>query len=275
VFGNPEAKELGEEIKKIDDYTVQIKQSAPNKLLLPVLTIFGIQMLDKQIMVANATADDPWSHKYNNEVNAPGFGAYCLDTWKKAEEFVATANPDYYRGKADIDRIILRRVPQSSTRTIVLRSGQADVAELLTPKETTNLKSVRGVKVAGAWGNRNIAVAMNFKAPPWDNTKLRHAIAHAIPYDKVTENAFFGEARRWESVVPTTYPGFAKTKTRFSFDLGKAKQLHSEAGFADGKGLDAFPAESFQLTYPQERDSWLLPIGTAIQSALNEVGVKI
>lgn len=275
VFGDDAAKKLGEEVKKIDDYTVQIKQGAPNKLMLPVLTIFGIQMLDKQIMEANATADDPWAHKYNNEVNAPGFGAYCLDTWKKSEEFVTTANPDYYRGKADIDRIVLRRVPQSSTRTIVVRSGQADVAELLTPKEYENLRLARGVNVVGAWGNKNIAVAMNFKAEPWNNTKLRQAIAHAIPYDRVIENAFFGEARRWESIVPTTYPGFSKTETQFSFDLDKARQLLSEAGFPDGKGLDAFPAESFLLTFPQERDSWLQPIGTAIRSALREVGVNI
>ncbi len=59
VFGDAEAKKLGDEVKKIDDYTVQIKQGAPNKLMLPVLTIFGIQMLDKQIMEANATAEDP------------------------------------------------------------------------------------------------------------------------------------------------------------------------------------------------------------------------
>ncbi len=275
VFGDAEAKKLGDEVTKIDDYTVTIKQSAPNKLMLPVLTIFGIQMLDKEIMEANATADDPWSHKYNNEVNAPGFGAYCLESWKKGEEITATANPDYYRGKADIDRIILRRTPQSSTRTIVIRSGQADVAELLTPKEYTNLKSVPGVKIPGAWGNRNIAVAMNFKAAPWDNLKLRQVIAHAIPYDDVTRNAFFGEARRWESIVPTTYPGYAKTATQYSFDLERAKQLLSEAGFADGKGLDAFPAESFLLTYPQERDAWLQPIATAIQSSLRQIGMNI
>ncbi len=266
---------MGDEVTRIDDHTVQIKQGAPNKLMLPVLTIFGIQVLDQEIMEENATADDPWSHKYNNDVNAPGFGAYCLEDWKKSEEFITTANPDYYRGKADIDRIILRKVPQSSTRTIVVRSGQADVAELLTPKEFDNLKSARGVTVAGAWGNRNIAVAMNFKAAPWENARLRQAIAHAIPYDQIINNAFFGEARRWEGVVPTTYPGFAKTQTQHTFDLDRAKQLLSEAGFPNGDGLDAFPSESFLLTYPQERDAWLQPIATAIQSSLQQVGVNI
>lgn len=275
VFGDDNARKLGDEVRKVDDYTVQIKQGAPNKLMLPVLTIFGIQVLDKQIMEENATSEDPWAHKYNNEVNAPGFGAYCLEDWKKSEEFITTANPDYYRGKADIDRVVLRKVPQSSTRTIVVRSGQADVAELLTPKEYENLKSANGVTVVGAWGNRNIAVAMNFKAAPWENTKLRQAIAHAIPYDQIIKNAFFGEARRWEGVVPTTYPGFAKTQTQYNFDLDRAKQLLSEAGFANGNGLDGFAAESFLLTYPQERDAWLQPIATAIQSSLRQVGVKI
>ena len=42
MFGDAEAKKLGDEVTKIDDYTVTIKQSAPNKLMLPVLTIFGI-----------------------------------------------------------------------------------------------------------------------------------------------------------------------------------------------------------------------------------------
>jgi hypothetical protein len=36
-------------------------------------------------MEANATADDPWSHKYVSETNAPGFGGCCLDTWTKGE----------------------------------------------------------------------------------------------------------------------------------------------------------------------------------------------
>ncbi len=80
VFGeDPAARELGDSIVRIDDYTVQIRQSEPNALLLPVLTIFGLLIFDKETMEANATEDDPWSHDYVNNTDAPGFGGYCLE----------------------------------------------------------------------------------------------------------------------------------------------------------------------------------------------------
>ena len=55
----PKAKELGDEVIALDPYTVQIKQSEPNALFLPVLTIFGLLIFDKETMEANATAEDP------------------------------------------------------------------------------------------------------------------------------------------------------------------------------------------------------------------------
>jgi peptide/nickel transport system substrate-binding protein len=77
VFGGGEAQNLGDEVKKIDDYTVTIRQSAPNQLFLPVLTIFASNILDKETMEEHTTSDDKWSHTYNNNKNAPGFGLIC------------------------------------------------------------------------------------------------------------------------------------------------------------------------------------------------------
>ena len=86
VFADDAAKELGDEIRKIDDYTVTIRQSEPNALFLPVLTIFGLHIFDKELMEANATAEDPWAHDYTNNVNVPSFGPYCVESWTKDDE---------------------------------------------------------------------------------------------------------------------------------------------------------------------------------------------
>ena len=83
-------------------------------------------------MQAHATAEDPWSHDYTNNVNAPSFGPYCLESWKKDEEFVAKANPNYYRGKPYFDRVIYRKVPQSANRLAILRTGQAQSSKAST-----------------------------------------------------------------------------------------------------------------------------------------------
>jgi peptide/nickel transport system substrate-binding protein len=104
----PEAiakRALGSEVKKVDDYTVQIRQSASNALLLPVLTITGLLIYDHVEMQKHATPEDPWSHSYANTVNAPSFGAYCLESWKREQDFVVKANPNYYGKKPYFDRV--------------------------------------------------------------------------------------------------------------------------------------------------------------------------
>jgi peptide/nickel transport system substrate-binding protein len=277
VFGdkeeNKKAKQLGDEVKKIDDLTVEIRQAEPNALLLPVLTIFGLMIFDKETMEKNATADDPWSHNFVNNTGMGSFGAYCIERWTKDNEFALTANPDYYRGKPSIDRVVMKKVPQSSNRVVVLQSGQAQLAQSLTPKEYDSLRKAPGVKVGGHAGNQNLFVHMNFTTKPFDNVKLRQAIAYAMPYDAIIKNGYFGQAQPWAGVVPSSYPGFAAAEP-YKTDLAKAKALLAEAGFPDGKGLEAFK-DAFALSYVAEKETTLGPIVNAIQSALREAGIPV
>jgi len=278
VFGDSpeamEAKKLGDEVQKVDQYTVKIRQSAPNALFLHVLTIFGTYIYDKETMEANATEDDPWSHKYNDNVNAPGFGAWCLDRWEKDKEFAVSANPDYYRGKPYFDRVVLRKVPQSANRVVILRSGQAGLIERVTPKEFDSLRGVRGVKVAGVLGNENLFVHMNFKTPPFDNPKVRQVIAHAIPYDAIVKDAYFGNAKKWVGQIPTSYTDYHEPSTTYSEDIEKAKALLAEAGFPNGDGLDQYEG-AFNMAYVAEKESTLGPIANLIKTNLAKIGIDV
>ena len=272
VFGDDAAaKDIGDAVVKVDDYTVEIKQGEPNALFLPVLTIFGLLMFDKETMEANATADDPWSHKYVNETNAPGFGAYCLKSWTKNEQISYTANPDYFMGAPAITDVSVRRVPQSSNRVVVLQTGEAQLVTGLTPREFDSLRDKPGVAVAGVAGNENLFVHMNFKTPPFDNPLVRQAIAHAIPFDQIIANGYFGQATQWKGMVPSSYPGFTASAD-YAYDPAMAKDLLAQAGYPDGKGLEAF-ADAFRLSYVSEKESTLGPIVNIIQSALREVGI--
>ena len=274
VFGDdPAAKELGDSVVRIDDYTVQIRQSEPNALFLPVLTIFGLLIFDKETMEANATEADPWSHDYVNNTGAPGFGAYCLESWTKNEEISYTANPDYYRGAPAIDRVTVRRVPQSSNRVVVLQTGQADLVTGLTPREFDSLRTQDGITVAGVTGNENMFLHMNFDVAPFDNPLVRQAIAHAIPFDQIIANGYFGQATQWTGLVPSSYPGFAPT-AQFTYDPDRARALLAEAGYPDGAGLEEFAA-SFALSYVAEKESTIGPIVNIIQTALRDVGIPV
>ena len=269
-----EKRKLGDEVKRVDDYTVEIKQSAPNKLMLPVLTIFGALIYDSKEMKAHATEADPWSHDYTNNTNAPSFGPYCVESWKKDEEFVAKANPNYYRGKPYFDRVIYRKVPQSANRLAILRTGQAQIVESLNPREIESLRKVPNIKIGGGYLNATLLMLLNFKSKPFDNPLMRKAMAYAVPYQDIIKTSYFGEAKQWEGLVPSAYPGYIKTKEQYSYDPAKAKQLLAEAGFPDGKGLEAFP-EAFKLSYAAERESNLGPTATLLQTRLKAIGIPV
>ena len=262
-----EAQKLGDEVKKIDDFTVAIKQSAPNKLFLPVLTIFGLGIFDKESMEKNKTATDPWSHDYANNTNVPSFGPYCLDKWTKNSEFVVKGNTDYYRGAPKVTRVVYRKVPQSSNRLAAVQRGEAALVERLTPKEFDSLRKAKGVKVAGVIGNENLFVHMNFKTPPFDNVKVRQAVAYALDYKKIIANGYFGQATKSKGPIPSSYPGYAVSKNQYDTNIEKAKTLLKEAGYKD-KG-------AILLSYVSEKQSILLPIATQIKADLAKVGIKV
>jgi peptide/nickel transport system substrate-binding protein len=251
---------------------VTIRQSAPNVLFLPVMTHFVLGIFDKETMEEHATDDDPWSHEYANNENAPSFGPYCIERWEKEQEFIVTANPDYYRGVAAIQRIVYRKVPQSSNRVAALRSGDAQLVEHLTPREFDSLRETDGVAVAGVVGNETLFLHLNWNTPPFDDVRVRQAIAHAIPYDEIIDAGYFGQARTWEGQVPSSAPGFHRPATQYTYDPARAAALLADAGYPNGEGLDAF-GDVFRLSYVAEKESTLGPIATITQAALNEAGL--
>ncbi len=261
------AKELGDEVTKVDDYTVTIKQAKPNKLLLPVLTIFGLNIFDKEGMEANATPEDPWAHEYSNNTNLPSFGAYCIDNWVKSDSMTLVANENYYAGAPSIKKVVWRKVPTSANRLAAVQTGQAQIVDKLTPSEFASLDGVEGVSVSAVTGNQNLFVHMNFLTKPFDNVLVRRAIASAIDYDKIIANGYFGKAQKWDSHMPSTYPGYKKADSPYTYDPEAAKALLAEAGYVDDGSL--------KLTYITELESTLGPIATQIRADLAAVGINI
>lgn len=268
-------KRMHEGINKVDDYTVTIQQEKPNPLLLVNLAVGNSQgIYDAKEMKKHATDKDPWSYDYANNVNAPSFGPYCLDGWTKNSEIRFKANPDYYRGKAAIDTAIFKKVPQGGNRISILRSGQAQLIQSMTPNQYDSIRKMPGLKVSGVTGNEGLFMVMNFDTPPFDNIKLRQAIAYAMPYKRIIDVGYSGQAKQWESVVPSSYPGFIKHEPPYSYDVDKAKALLAEAGYPDGKGLEKF-ADKFKLTYVAEKETTLGPVVNQIRTALTAVGIPV
>lgn len=271
------ARELSGEVERVDRYTVRIRQNAPNDLFPRVLTIFALFPMDAKEMKQHATAADPWSHRYTDSTDAPGFGAYCLKSWTKGREMVYEANPGYWQGKPKYQRVLVRAVPSESARVAALLSGEADIVTSLTPKSLQRIKSSGKADVLEWENNRILALGVNYRFAPFDDDRrgrlLRQAIAHALPYDEVIASDYLGEAKQWNGLVESTYQGF-RPDDRYRTDLARARALMAEAGYPDGKGLP-LDSPAFTLNYVAERQTLLEPIATRIKTALAQIGIVV
>ena len=277
VFGeDPAGRELAGEVVKINDYTVEFTQFAPNDNFPDMLEIFGLFPYDSKEMIANATEEDPWAHDYSDTENAPGFGPYCLTGWNKGSEIILEANPNYYRGEPQFTKVIIRKVPQGANRVASVRSGDADHVINLSPRDLADVEQDPNVTVLSWFNNENLGLGVNFALEPWSlptGSLIRQAVAWAIPYDEIIEQDHLGRAQRWFGLVQPNYNA-AKVDRRFEAapDLDRVRLLLAEAGFPNGEGL---PTDGLTLHYVVERREVLEPIANRIASALAEIGMPI
>ena len=265
-------KRLGDEVTKIDDHTVQIKQLNANELFPRVLEIFALYIYDSKEMKKHATAADPWTHKYTETTNSPGFGAYCLSKWTKGSEIQFTANPGYFGPKPQFTKVIVRKVPSTSNRIAALRSGQADVTIRLTPTEYESMAKTKGVKVLSFQNTKVVFFGLSYKFAPWNGPKnrlLRQAVAYALPYDDIIKSDYKGNAKRWYGPCESSYYGYVKNTT-YQTDVAKAKALMAQAGYPGGKGLD-----SSGLVLYFTAGSVLEPLANRIRTALAGIGINV
>ena len=160
------------------------------------------------------------------------------------------------------------RRPLPGTRRAMLERGNADISTGFPPKDFDQMIKEGKVKVVGVpIPNALWYVALNTARPPFDNVKLRQAIAWAMPYEQIQASAFFGRAKPMygggTAVEQAAWPQPSPYRT----DLDRAKALMQEAGFA--QGLDtSFALDVGTATVGE-------PTAVLIQESLAKIGVRI
>ena len=224
-----------EQFVAVDDYTFRIDYIRKDKMLLFNVAVVVPFIINSQLAKKNATPEDPWALAWlkNNEA---GGGAYRIESWKPGTETILTRFDDWKCGPLPkIKRIIARDIPSAGTRRATLERGDADFSSGFAPRDFDQIIKEGKVKVSGVpIPNALWYLALNTAKPPFDNAKLRQALAWAMPYEQIQSSAFFGRAVPMyggpaeisKPVWPQPFP--------YVTDLDKAKALMKEAGFEAG-----------------------------------------
>ncbi len=214
--------------KIIDDYTVQITIS-PNPFLLNGLSFVGI--VDPVAVEAHGGVTPGQLNDWM-VTHSAGTGAFNLTQYDPSTQAVLVANPNYWQGAPKIDKIIMRFIAETSIRELLIKSGDVDVALGIPAKDVANLQSAANVSVKINPMVR-IGQIQIWWEPPFNNTKVREAIAHAIPYDSLINDVMYGYGSLYYSCVSPTGFGY-KPALKWDYNLTEARQLLIEAGYSSG-----------------------------------------
>jgi peptide/nickel transport system substrate-binding protein len=251
-------------IQVVDKYTVSFTSEAVSTSAVVLHSNLYVSIPDSTEAKKHATEDDPWATQWV-ATNAPGFGAYKVDSWEAGKQVTLSANPDYWMGPAHIGQVIYREVPSDANRVALVQSGDVDIAFQLSPRQRDQLASNPAVQVDYWKATTVMFLGMNDAEPPFDNTLVRQAINFALPHQDILDTVWFGQARQMKSSVPDIFPDWTGEFWHYETDLDQARALLSEAGMADG--FDS--TISYDAGIAGAEDMAIL-----IQTNLNEVGIR-
>jgi len=259
------AVEGPESIRIVDPQTVEFTLSKGNPLLFGNMAQYGHGITEEKALKPHTSADDPWATKWL-KTNHAGGGPFALERWTPGTEISLIRNEHYWAGPAKLKRVLFKIVPEAATRTLLLRSGAVDIATDLPFQDVQALQGDAGVQVLAFPSTIAKYIAMNVKTPPFDQVKVRQAVAHAVPYDVILREVVKGYGRQLKSLAPEGMNTADPSVWRYATDVNKAKQLLGEAGLASGFKTTLTVRAGFSADEQ---------IAVWVQSALRPLGVEV
>ena len=172
-----------EQFSVVDPHTFKITFDQPNKLTMPDLVVPIPVVINSKLARAHATAADPWALDWVQHNDAGG-GAFTVASWKPGTEIVFSRFDEWASGPPPkLRRVIYRQIPSPGTRRALLERGDVDISVGLPPKDYAELAAAGKLQVIGTpVQNDLLFIDMNVQIKPFDDPKVRQAIAWAVPY---------------------------------------------------------------------------------------------
>lgn len=192
--------------------------------------------------IVSPTADQKLGKLFGKQ--PVGAGPYRFSEWLTGDHIRVIRNDQYYGQKPFFERIEFKFVSDATTRTLMIDTGQADVALRVPPNDLPRLKANPSVKIDQVLG-RNIYFALNQTKPPFNDIRVRKAVNYAVDKQAICDRVLFGAAKPSHSLVEAVHgtidAGF------YAYDPDRAKALIREAGATGAKVVLLSPTTRYLL----------------------------
>jgi ABC-type transport system substrate-binding protein len=219
-------------------------------------------VIDAREVRSHTTADDPWGFAWLNE-HVAGFGAYDLDG---VDPGVMTFVPrsDYWMGPVSTGPVELARVQTRREGLAFLESGEPVMLIGPDPDELAALLRRPDLVIERVYGG-HASVEIDFSSEPFDDVRVRHALALAVPYSDIIQKGLLGLARPWRSPVKGNSQWYEPSYWHYDTNIERARQLLRDAGHSSGI--------SSTLYIPSRPDC--VRMAEILRDAWHQIGVEV
>ncbi|HBX22281.1 MAG TPA: ABC transporter substrate-binding protein [Desulfotomaculum sp.] len=222
-------------IAATDDYTVVFHLKAPSGVFMSSLA----NPFNPAVIMPEGLAEEQ-----GGKVTDPvGTGPFAFEKWEQGKQLVLKRFADYQAApgepsgfggekKAYVDEIIFKPISEPSVMVTALETGEIDLAIDAPPKDVEYLSGKANIKVSAVpsmnWG----MLQFGMNKPPFDDPKMRQAVAYAINKQEIVDVATWGMGEPASSPVFTDSEWYSDVHAwDYEQNIEKAKQLVEESGY--------------------------------------------
>lgn len=260
------APSLYESIEATDPTTLVIKLTHPNANTLQALSTPSAGIVDAAVVEANGGVEAGKPNEYMAS-HVTASGAFDLTAYSPNQSAKLTRNPNYGDQAAVSEAIDVNWISAPPTLLLQARSGQVDFTFGLAKQAANSMKEQAGIKVLAFNNPFSLQILMPNSKAPWDNVKVREAVALSIPYQDIIAKVAFGWGTPYYGPIMPSLPGFDAAKSApLTPDMDKAKALMAESGVS-------LPVNVEMVL--QEGDAVQEQVATILQGIWGELGINV
>ncbi|MBA2720074.1 MAG: peptide ABC transporter substrate-binding protein [Chloroflexi bacterium] len=253
------------EIKAVDRLTVQFDLCAPDVAFLSKLAFASNNIQDSDWLKAHA------ADKSIVQTAINGTGPYQVKEFVAGDHVTLEANPNYWGEAPKAKTLIVKWSKEPTQRLQELQAGTVDGIDNVGTDDFKTVEADPNLQLKPREALNILYSGFNVNQAPWDNEKVRQAIAMGIDRNRIAQNFYPAGSEGADFFTPCAIPGGCAGDKWYSVDAAAAKAALTAAGF------------DFSKTYPyhyRTKSRSYLPnptqVATDIQAQLRDnLGINI
>jgi peptide/nickel transport system substrate-binding protein len=200
-----------------DTVLIRVKHPTPN-LLTNIGGFKGMAIVSRKNVESGQIATHPI-----------GTGPFAFVSQKSGDSIILEANAKYWGGPPKVPGVTFEFITEPSTALSALQAGEIDWTDSVPTQRISQLRDDDSLKLAVTPSNDYWYLALNEARAPWNDPRVRQAIAYGIDRQSIVQATSYGSATANQLAIPEGNPWYTPYD-RYRYDTDQAKRLLDEAG---------------------------------------------